>query len=117
MAEQQRIAAAADRVRFHYIKGNFFRVVHVDGCIGGPTPAGLIHCATYSERPAIPQVTEHEIQETAPTLGPPLSVEGKAGFVRELDVDLILSRDRAVELRDWLTNKIDELDKLLRQGT
>jgi hypothetical protein len=107
-------AAAVRQVRFHYIKGNFFRVVHVDGVIGGWTGPGNLHIATYSERPAIPQITEHEITE--PGIGPPLKSEGKVGFVRELDVDLMLTRDRAMELRDWLTERLEEFDRLSREA-
>jgi hypothetical protein len=103
-------ASVPPAIRFHYIKGNYFRVVHVDGIIGGWTAPGLLHIATYSERPAIPQVTEHELRE--PTLGPAQNVEGKAGFVRELDVDLMLSKERVVEIRDWLTERLNELEQL-----
>ena len=37
------------RVRFHYLKSQLWRVVHVDGAIGGITPRGMIHAALYSE--------------------------------------------------------------------
>ena len=45
-----------DALRFFYIKAYNFRVVHVDGVIGGITPKGLLHLAVFSERAAIPQV-------------------------------------------------------------
>src|ERR1700692_4853721 len=93
----QQISGIAPRVRFHYVKSNFFRVIHVDGAIGGATPAGLIHCALYSERPALPQVTEHEVPGPELPLGPATLLEGKAGFVREIDVDFIMTRAKAVE--------------------
>jgi hypothetical protein len=99
-------------VRFHYIKSNLFRVIHVDGAIGSITPSGLIHCALYSERPAIPQVTEHELSGPEQPLGPASIVEGKAGFVREIDVDFIMTKEKAVELRQWLSDRIAEFDKI-----
>jgi hypothetical protein len=107
--------APTKKVRFHYIKSNLFRVIHVDGAIGGITPHGNIHCAVYSERQAIPQVTEHEVVSVETPLGPGRAVEGKAGFVRELDVDLMMTRDKAVELRQWLSDRIDEYDNLLAE--
>jgi hypothetical protein len=99
------------RIQFNYVKSQYFRVVHVDGALGGPTPQGYIHCAVYSERPAIPQVTEHAVTETS-SLGPGEIIKGRTGFVREMDVDLIMSRSTAVEIRDWLSARIEELDKL-----
>jgi hypothetical protein len=116
MAETPTDGESTASVRFHYIKSNFFRVVHMDGCIGGVTPPGFIHGAVYSERPAIPQLTEHEVRvdpaNHADTLGPGKVIEGRAGFVRELEVDLIISRNQAVAFRDWLDAKIKELDDL-----
>jgi hypothetical protein len=100
---------APQRIKFHYIKGQQFRVVHVDGLIGGVTPKGLIHIAVYSERPAIPQVTEHVLSE-AGVLGDIASQEGKEGIVREIDVDLMITRTTAVEFRDWLTERIKDID-------
>jgi len=113
MADEPSDDAAKARVRFHYIKSNFFRVVHVDGIIGSWTGPGCLHMATYSERPAIPQVTEHEVRDSS--LGPSQTIEGRAGFVRELDVDLMLTRDRAVELRNWLNDRLEEFEGLVQR--
>jgi hypothetical protein len=106
--------AVGQRIRFHYIKSPAFRVIHVNGVIGGWNGSGELHIATYSERPAIPQIMEHEL--LTETLGPAVSIEGKTGFVREIDVDLMLNRQRAIELRDWLNAKLEEFDKLTRDG-
>jgi hypothetical protein len=99
------------KIRFHYIKSNYFRVIHVDGALGGVTPSGFIHCAVYSERAAIPQVTEHAIVEDGLSEEATL-IEGRAGVVREVDVDLMMSRSVAEKLRDWLTKRIGEYDAL-----
>lgn len=99
------------RIRFHYIKSNLFRVIHVDGALGGITSRGLVHCAVYSERQAIPQTTEHEVTAEG-RLGAQSSQEGKEGIVREMDVDLIMTKQTAIELRDWLNDRIGELDRL-----
>ena len=42
-------------VAFDFIKSEYFRVIHADGALGGPTPQGLVHMAFYSERPPIPR--------------------------------------------------------------
>lgn len=109
------MADAPPRVRFYYLKSTQFRVLHVDGAIGGITPRGLIHLSVYSERPAIPQSQQHEISPEGRILDPN-ETEGKLGIVRELDADLIMSKQGAVELRDWLTARIDELDEMQKKS-
>jgi hypothetical protein len=59
-------------------------------------------------------MTEHELTETS--LGPPFRTEGKAGLVRELDIDLLLTPDRVIELLDWLTDRLEELERLKGGG-
>jgi len=103
---------AAVRIKFHYIKSPSFRVVHVNGFVGGWNGMGELHIASYSERPAIPLVVEQEL--LTETLGPAQPVEGKVGYVRELDIDLMLNRDRVIELRDWLNKRLEEFDQLAR---
>jgi hypothetical protein len=100
------------RVRFFYIKSNQFRVVHVDGAVGAITPRGNLHIAVYSERPAIPRQTEHELNLETGQLGEPISTEGKEGVIREMEVDLMLSAQATVELRDWLNKRIEEFDQI-----
>ena len=99
------------KLRFFYIKGNAFRVLHVDGIIGGITPKGLLHIAAFSERPAIPQSVEHEVSVEG-RLSDPVSQEGKTGVVRELDVDMVMTRETATDLRDWLSDRIAEFEKI-----
>lgn len=114
MTEETAREGAPQRLRFHYIKSQSFRVVHVDGALGGVTPRGLIHCAVYSERAAIPQTTEHDLSAEG-RLGDVVSQEGKEGIVRELDVDLIMTMQTAIDLRDWLNARIGELENAIAQ--
>ena len=106
------VSGMPQRVKFFYIKGQHFRVIHVDGSIGGLTPRGLLHIALFNERPAIPQMTEHGFTEEG-YLGDATVQEGKEGIVRELEVDILMSRATAVEMRDWLSNRIEDLDRYL----
>lgn len=100
-----------DSVKFHFIKSSHFRVIHVDGAIGGLTPRGLIHAALYSERGAIPQVIEQDFSPDGDLLAQ-RTVAGKDGVTRELDVDLMLNYQSAVELRDLLAKLIKRFDEV-----
>jgi hypothetical protein len=113
MSDKTGDGGASQRVRFHYIKSHQFRVVHVDGAIGGITPRGLLHIALYSERQPIPQIVEHDLSPEGRLSSEAATQEGRQGIVRDLDVDLIMTRETAIEIRDWLTNRLDELNKII----
>ena len=116
MSGESASEAAVRRVRFFYVESNSFRVAHVDGVIGGITPKGLIHVSVFSERAAIPLTADHEITPEGRLLEP-ISQEGKHGVVREIDIDLMMTRTTAAELRDWLTTRLDDLDRLLADAS
>ena len=77
-------------ITFHYLKGNSFRVIHVDGALGGRTPQGCVTITTFSERPAIPRETSHNIQSDG-TLSKEYQEVTRGGIVREMDVDLMMN--------------------------
>jgi hypothetical protein len=114
MTDAHQTGAVPQQVVFHYIKSTFFRVAHADGVIGGITPRGPIHISFYSERPAIPQSTEQAILETG-ALGEITAQTGREGIVREMDIDIIITRQVAADLRDWLAQRIEDLDKALQR--
>jgi hypothetical protein len=99
------------QIAFHYVKSSQFRVVHGDGIIGGITPQGLLHFAVYSERPAIPQVVVHDVDAEG-RIGKESQKVGREGVVRELEVDVIIGISMAKAIRDWLTDKLGEAEKL-----
>ena len=84
-------------VQFHYIKGNQYRALHVDGAFGGITPNGSIHMAVFNERQPIPQVMEHSVKDGV--LGELNRTEGKSGIVRELDACLYMTLPVAKQIR------------------
>jgi hypothetical protein len=103
-----------ERIRFHYIKSNEFRTIHVDGIHGGLTPQGLIQMAVFSERFPIPRETVHSVAEKG--LGPEIRQErvSREGIVREVDVNLIMSATQARSIAKWLNGKAQEWDKVAK---
>ena len=107
----------AQRIRFDYIKGNYFRVIHVDGVFGGNAPRGFIHMAVWNERWPIPKQTTHE-----------LTTEGKAGkeileervfrdaIVREVEAQIVMDIPTAKKVTEWLQRKIDFAEST-KEGT
>lgn len=112
MSEDRSEADSTPLVQFSYIKGNLFRVVHADGVIGSVTPRAQVFMSIYSERAAIPRTLVHELSnEGGEGLGRVVHTETRGGYVRELEVGIMVDRETAVGLRDWLSARIRELEE------
>ena len=97
-------------VRFNYIKSNGFRVVHVDGVVGGVAPRGAIFAALFSERVPIPEVTVQHLGEGG-ILGDEITEDRKVreGIVREVEVGLMMDLQIAEAFHAWLGANIQSL--------
>jgi hypothetical protein len=101
------------RIRIHYIKSSSFRVVHADGVVGGPTPAGLLQISFFSERAPIPTMVEHAVSDLGGgvmKLGAEVGRESKQGVVREVEVSTVMTGEMAKKLYAWLGQHIGRLD-------
>jgi hypothetical protein len=101
------------RIRVHNIKSNHFRVIHADGVWGGVTPHAMFHMVFFNERQAIPQELVMEVQGTNLTELRDRRV-GKEGFVRELEVEVLMDLSTAQVVRDWLTRNLEQAERQLR---
>jgi len=93
-------------IEVHQRKSNFFRVVHADGVWCGVNPYRQIHVTFYSERFPIPRSVFFALDEKGFVKGEERR-EGKQGWFRELEVDVVLSVDAArtvcKSLEDFIT--------------
>ena len=99
-------------VAFDYIKSPDFRTVWADGAIGGVTPAGLIHFAVYSERPAIPRRQVFAVlddEAAGQRLGSEIIEKriSRDAIVREMPVDIVVSANVAESLAQWLVQQVE----------
>lgn len=88
-------------IKFHHEKGNFFRVIHVDGAIGGLTPTRDIFMSLYNQRVAIPRIIEQHLSLEG-KVGAEIQREGKSGIFRELEVGVVLTPATARQIAEWL---------------
>lgn len=100
-----------DTVDFHYVKTGRYRTYHVDGVFGGMTPKGYIYMELFVERAPTPQIVTQEVNPDM-TLGKETSRQGKKGLIREVEAGVILDLKTAELLRDWLTDKINNLNEM-----
>ena len=103
-----RLSLTPDAADFHFVKSAQFRVVHTDGVWGGVTPAQKLAMGFYSERISIPQLVQYAITKEA-TLGKELDRQGRTGFVREMEVELVMDKATATFFHEWLGKQLEGL--------
>jgi hypothetical protein len=105
-----------EKVKFYYEKGNFFRVIHVDGAVGGLTPTLDVFLSIYNQRAPIPQVSVQKVMPNG-QLGDEVveDRQQKDGVFREVEVGLVMNLNVARALQQWLTEKIDLAEKTMQQ--
>jgi hypothetical protein len=105
-----------EKIRFHYIKSNDFRVIHVDGVFGGPTPTGDIFVSLFNQRPPLPNITVQPIKENG-ELGDEILAErvSRDGIIRQLEVGLTMRPDVAETLVKWLQERLENMAEMKRK--
>ncbi len=89
-------------VKFDYIKSNLFRVLTADGATATLTPQGKIFLYLYNERVPIPRQLTYELLPDR-TLGKEVSNISREGFVREVEVGIVIDTNVAEGIIDVLS--------------
>jgi len=99
-------------VTFHYIKSNYFRVIHGDGAMGGLTPRGELFFSIFNERAPLPDVTVQAVENGQ--LGKEIIEQrkGSDGIVRELEVGIVMDSNVAKSLVLWLNERIKVAEEM-----
>lgn len=100
------------KIKIHYLKSNFFRVIHMDGVFGGLSPQGALSVGIYSERRPLPDLVIQELDEETGQLGKEVKRVSKDGVLRELEANLIIDLEVARTFRDWLTRHLEQAEQL-----
>lgn len=100
------------KVRFDYIKSNYFRVIHAEGVIGGLGPRGQVQIAIWNERWPIPKQTAHELDSRG-ILGEEVRQDRvtRDAVVREVEAEIVMDLDTARKTREWLQKMIEAAEK------
>lgn len=96
-----------DKIPIKYKEAADYKVYHADGAHGGWTPRTNLSIDFYVERSTFPEVIVHSLSDKG-DLGPVIEQKGEKGIRRERQFGVILSIRTAVELRNWLNDKIKE---------
>jgi len=109
----------AKTIRFDYIKGNYFRAIHVDGAFGGSSPRGDIRMSVWNERWPIPQQMVYRLGDEGGVTDELREKRiGRDAVIREVEVELVMDLEVAKNIRKWLDDKIKKAEdvRTIREG-
>jgi hypothetical protein len=101
-----------DKIKFDFIKSNYFRTIHADGVWGGVNGHLDIAMAFYSERPAIPQQITVPVENGR--LGHELEEKrvGRDAVIRDVEIAVTMNIEVARSFRQWLDDQIKAIDEI-----
>jgi hypothetical protein len=99
------------KIKFDYIKANFFRTARADGAWAGTNGYSDLVLSFYSERTPIPKTTVHHLTEQH-TLGDEILAERvtRDSVVREVEISVSMSLDVAKSLRDLIDRQVQAME-------
>ena len=97
----------ADSLIYDFVESPHYREIYADGVWGGLHPGGYIQMTIFKEKSYLPNSVEYNVSEGG-------LLEEKERILpdtvtRELEVDVRLTLNTAILMRNWLNDRIDEL--------
>ena len=106
-------SAARFKLPIHFVKSTCFRVIHANGVWYGGDNQGNLHMTFFNERNPIPKTMVVNLDERGAVISEDLSKrDSKQGIVREVEVDIVLSMQVAIELYQTLGENIKAIQAM-----
>jgi hypothetical protein len=112
MAEDSTIKENPKEIRFVYQKARHHRTMHANGAWSALTPQAEIQVAFYNDLRAMPMSVTHEVEQ-GPTLGPGTEEFESMGFLREVDVTVVMNVAIAKATVDILNQMIAQAEAII----
>lgn len=98
-------------VNYYFTQTPDYRVIHVDGAFGGPTPQGNLFLGLFSEHFPLPERVSHHIAGGKLSDELPEHRVTRDGIIREVEVGVVMDLQAAKALHDWLGANIKAVDE------
>ncbi len=101
-----------EKISFKYIFSEDYNPIYVNGAYGGLTSHREIVVNFFFERNGLPYSQTQKVNKDG-TLGPPEATkpeDNDTSFVRVIETGIIMNIDTAKKIRDWLDEKINNLE-------
>ncbi len=107
------------RITFNYHFDDNYNPEYVNGAYGGIGPKGELIVNFYLERQGIPKSHTHEVKEDGSLDSPIVGNQQKSEFnvIRYINTGIILNLDSAKQIYNWLGQKIDEFENMIKSNS
>ena len=99
----------AREIKIKYVIPDDLRDLTVSGFWGGITPSAHIHMHAFSERQPLPNKEKLQINQDGEMIEQP-DIEAGGDIIRLVQASLVMDYATAVQLREWLDEKITLLE-------
>jgi hypothetical protein len=107
--------AIARTIPIHQEKAALFRVIHADGVWCSVNALSQIHLAFFSERQPIPKKIYFGVDQMGKVVGEmPEKREGREGWFREIEVNVVLTIDSAKAVIGALQSQLAIAEKQMK---
>lgn len=108
----------AQKLEIHFLKSDYFRVIHASGVWYGGDAQKNLHLTFFNERNPIPKKIVINLNDQGHVMGEDESQrDTKVGVIREMEVDVILSFQAAVEFHRTLGENLQAIEKATKDKT
>ena len=122
MSEAEAISAApspteakpASQLEFHFVRSSAFRVICADGAWFAPDATGTIHITFFNEHGPVPDKVVVNVDEQGTFIDEAERVT-KAGVIRELEVDVVMSFIHAAQFHTTLGQNLKSMQEIINQ--
>ena len=108
---QKEIPENMPSIQIHYEKNPMYRTIFADGAVGGIAPTNLVNLSFYATRNAIPKSIIHNVSDDGVLDDGNVSDDSKAGFIREIEIGVYMTKQTAKDLYNFLKNIIIDDEK------
>ena len=100
---------------FKYVIPDHIQDCYVNGAYGGLTPRNEISMHLFCERHPIPKTIKHKVNPDG-SLSKEISTEIGGNVVRLIQSSVIMDEHTAIAIRDWLSDRINQIGDLKDKG-
>ncbi len=104
------------KIKFNYVFDKTYNPHFIIGVHGSINPNNLIVMNFFNERIPLPNSTTYELSESGEikketAVNSPVSEENTIDIIRFIETGITLDINSAKQIRDWLSDQIEILDK------
>ena len=105
----------AKKIKFIHNKPQDYRIYPVNGVWGGVSGRGDLICNFFVEHHEVPKEEVFSIEEDGSLRDINKKPKEEARAIRDLQVGILVNREQAVSIANWMLEKVKEFEKITKE--